>query len=143
MSLCKLCDGVKGPTICKINFTAFHNNMSFSPSGEPSQLCEKFKFYIHCLLFFNNCMAQMCRSTETHCLAMSQRVPIPLTGVQTILCRHLVFVLFHTCEKSNEASVFNRSITQVYLQLGAVNTRLIIKILSIRYQVIIDSFTLV
>lgn len=32
MPLCKLCDGVKGPTICKINFSAFHTHLPVNPA---------------------------------------------------------------------------------------------------------------
>lgn len=64
----KLCDGVKGPTLCKINFNAFHNNVRFSPSSEPSQQCEKFKFYIHCLLCFSQTAWPKCAVLKKkHC----------------------------------------------------------------------------
>lgn len=48
--LCTLCEGVKGPTLCKINFTALHDT-PLSPSSELE--CEKVKLYIYCLLHFS------------------------------------------------------------------------------------------
>lgn len=61
----KLCDGVKGPTLCKIHFNAFHNNARFLTFQWTQPTVWKVQV-LHSLLtlLFTNCIAQMCSSKE-------------------------------------------------------------------------------